>query len=64
MSQPLDIVYNPIVIKVVSEFFEIPEDLNPSAHLSENIQKCCSDQNSGSQAENKGRIYMKHQSDS
>ena len=26
-SQPLDIVFNPIAIKVVSEFFKIPDDL-------------------------------------
>ena len=37
-SQPLDIVYKPIVIKVVSEFFKIPEDLNRSALLSEKIR--------------------------
>ena len=37
-SQPLDVVYNPIVIKVVSEFFRIPDDLNRSSHLSERIR--------------------------
>ena len=36
-SQPLDIVFNPIVIKVVSEFFRIPDDLRAS-HLSDRIR--------------------------
>ena len=34
----MDIVYNHIVIKVVSEFFKITEDLNTSALLSEKIR--------------------------
>ena len=46
-SLELDIVYNPIAIKVVSEYFKIPEDLNTSAHARK-IQKCCPEQNSGS----------------
>ena len=37
-SQPLDIVFNPNVIKVVSEFFRIPADTNSSSHLSETIK--------------------------
>ena len=37
-SQPLNVVYNPIVIKVVTEFFSIPEDLNTAAHLSDQIK--------------------------
>ena len=37
-SQPLDIVYNPIVIKCLSEFFKIPEDINRTSQLSEKIR--------------------------
>ena len=37
-SQPLDIVFNPNVIKVVSEFFRMPADTNSSSRLSETIR--------------------------
>jgi hypothetical protein len=37
-SQPLDIVFNPIIIKILSEFFKIPEDVNQSSHLSDKIR--------------------------
>ena len=37
-SQPLDIVFNPIIVKIVSEFFKIPDDVNQSSHLSDKIR--------------------------
>ena len=37
-SQPLNVVYNPIVIKVVTEFFSLPEDLSTTSHLSDQIK--------------------------
>ena len=37
-SQPINIVYNPIVIKVVTEFFSIPDDINTASHLSDQIK--------------------------
>jgi hypothetical protein len=37
-SQPLDIVFNPIIVKILSEFFKIPEDVNQVSHLSDKIR--------------------------
>ena len=37
-SQPLNVVYNPIVIKLVTEFFSLPEDINTTSHLSDQIK--------------------------
>ena len=37
-SQPLNVVYNPIVIKVVTEFFSLPEDMSTTSHLSDQIK--------------------------
>ena len=37
-SQPLNVVYNPIVIKVVTEFFSLPEDVSTTSHLSDQIK--------------------------
>ena len=42
-SQPLNIVYNPIVIKVVTEFFTIPEDVTTASHLSDQIKSAALD---------------------
>lgn len=38
-SQPLNIVYNPTVVKCIGNFFTIPEDLNKNAHLSDKIRQ-------------------------
>ena len=37
-SQPLNVVYNPIVVKVVTEFFSLPDDINTTSHLSDQIK--------------------------
>ena len=37
-SQSLNIVYNPAVVKAVSDFFKIPEELNRTAQLSDKIR--------------------------
>ena len=37
-SQPLNIVYNPTVVKCVTDFFKIPEELNRTSRLSEKIR--------------------------
>ena len=37
-SQPLDIVLNPGVVKVVVDFFKIPEELNQASRLSDRIK--------------------------
>ena len=42
-SQPINVVYNPIVIKVVTEFFSIPEDINTASHLSDQIKSAALD---------------------
>ena len=42
-SRPLNVVYNPIVIKVVTEFFSLPEDVTTASHLSDQIKSAALD---------------------
>ena len=37
-SQPLNLVYNPVVFQAISDFFKIPEELNRSAQLAAKIR--------------------------